>query len=89
MPLAYDEVHVKLTYHLQHPDDYEPTQKKLDGWFRTLAARYDRIDDIMTEFGIPLIPPFPWRIALLAVGSNGTGAWQLRYACRYHTRAWP
>ena len=24
MPLAYDEVHVKLTYHLQHPDDYEP-----------------------------------------------------------------
>jgi hypothetical protein len=89
MPLAYDDVFVKLTYHIVDPDDYEPSQKELDNFFRLLEARYDKIDSIMAEYGIPPIDPLPWRIALLAVGSNGSPGWELRNACRYHKNAWP
>lgn len=90
MARTYSDETVLLSYHLENPSDYTPTDKELDAWDADLTVKYaTKIDNPMTNAGIPVNKTNRSSIVLIAQMSNGSSVGiQIKNACKYFANVW-
>jgi hypothetical protein len=88
--MNYERLDVITAFHVEHPDDLNPSASELDQFDRVLFQIYDaQIRKQAPAFGITLSQANRSRLALFAVSSSGAPAVQVGFACRYFSNVMP